>query len=68
MSNQAAAVQFFDISKFFDREFLRDGMNELYKCAISGKLYRLIFLLNKDTRITVRTPVGDTGSVNVGEG
>ena len=49
MSNQAAAVQFFDISKFFDREFLGDGMNELYKCSITGKLYRLIFLLNKDT-------------------
>ena len=40
-------IQFYDISKFFDRESLRDGMNSIYNCGIKGKLYRLIFNRNK---------------------
>ena len=43
-------------------------MNELYKSAVKGKLYRLLYNLNKETTITVRTPVGDTESASVGEG
>ena len=31
-------LQFFDISKFFDKESLKDGMNTIYKAGISGKL------------------------------
>ena len=43
-------------------------MNELYKANIKGNLYRLVFELNKDTRITVRTPVGESGKRETGEG
>ena len=43
-------LQFFDISKFFDRESLRDGMNTIYKSGIQGKLYRLWYNLNKKTK------------------
>ena len=42
-------IQLYDISKFFDRESLRDGMNAIYNCGIQGKLYRLIYNMNKDT-------------------
>ena len=67
-SKNSAVVQFFDISKFFDRESLVDGMNELYKSSVKGKVYHLLYNLNKETTITVRTPVGDTESASVGEG
>ena len=53
-------IQLYDISKFFDRESFRDGMNSIYNCGIKGKLYRLIFNMNKDTKIRVRTAVGET--------
>ena len=43
-------------------------MSELYKNDIRGKLYRLIFQMNKETIIKVQTPVGLTESVNTGEG
>ena len=43
-------------------------MNELFKCGIKGKLYRLTFNLNKDTRISVKTAVGETDYSDVGEG
>ena len=36
-------MKLYDISKFIDRESLRDGMNSIYNCGIKGKLYRLIF-------------------------
>ena len=60
-------VQLYDISKFFDRESLRDGMNSIYNCGIQGKLYRLIFTMNKDTKIRVRTAVGETEEKETGE-
>ena len=36
-----------DISKFFDRESLRDVMNEVHKIGLGGKIYRLIYEMNK---------------------
>ena len=57
-----------DMSKFFDRESLKDCMNELYKNKIQGKLYRLIYEMNKETHIRVQTPVGLTEECNTGEG
>ena len=60
-------VQLYDISKFFDRESLRDGMNAIYHCGIKGKLYRLIYNMNKDTKIRVRTAVGETEEKETGE-
>ena len=57
----------FRISRiFFDRESLADGLNELYKNNVRGKL--CILLLNKDTRISVRTAVGNTEQRETGEG
>ena len=42
-------------------------MNELFKCGIRGKLYRLIYNLNKHTEIAVKTPVGVSSNADVGE-
>ena len=60
-------TQLYDISKFFDRESLRDGMNSIYNCGIQGKLYRLIYNMNKDTKIKVRTAIGETEEKDTGE-
>ena len=37
-------------------------MSEVYNCQIKGKLYRLLFNMNKSVNITVNTPVGKTES------
>ena len=60
-------IQLYDIPKFFDRESLRDGMNAIYKSGIRGKLYRLIYNMNMDIKITVRTAVGETYETEIGE-
>ena len=61
-------LQPWDISKYFDRESLADGLNEVYKNNVGGKICKLLHEMNKDTRIKVRTPVGDTEERDVGEG
>ena len=43
-------------------------MNELYRSKIQGKVYRLLYKMNKNTRICVQTPVGNTEECDTGEG
>ena len=56
----AVAINLLDLVKYFDKEYLIDAMNELHKAKVKGKVYKLVYELNKDTRITVRTAVGDS--------
>ena len=57
LCGKAIIVQLYDISKFFDREMLRDCMDTLYNNGIKGKLYRLVFEMNRETIIKVGTAV-----------
>ena len=50
----------FDLTKFFDKESLLDCLYELNKIGVSYKSYRLWYKLNENTRISVRTTVGET--------
>ena len=42
-------------------------MNSIYNLGVRGKLYRLLYNLNKDTIIKVKTAVGDTNEKETGE-
>ena len=59
-------LQLFDISKFFDREMLKDGMDSLYNCGVNGKLYRLIYEMNRSTVLTINTGCGTTQPRRIG--
>ena len=63
---KAYIINMFDLSKYFDRENIYDCCNELYRSQVKGKVYRLLYTLNKNSRIRVRTPVGESTSVEVG--
>ena len=39
--NLPVILQLFDISKYFDKEILKDAMDTLFTSGIRGKLYRL---------------------------
>ena len=41
-------------------------MNSLYNCEIVGKLYRLIFELNRTTNLKVQTGAGTSRAILVG--
>ena len=64
-NNESIALQQFDFSKMFDRESLIDCLNEVYKSNVRGKLYKLTYELNKNTRIKIRTAVGDSDERNL---
>ena len=60
---EGGIIQTFDMEKFFDKESLLDTMVTLKKKAdIDNKDYRLWYKLNEDTRISVRTSVGESES------
>ena len=60
-------LQLYDIRKFFDKENLRDAMDSLYGMGVDPKIFRAWFLLNKNTRIQVKTSVGCTEWAEAGE-
>ena len=65
--NKPIILQLYDIKKFFDRELLVDGMDAIYASGVRGKLYRLLFMMNKDTIVKVNTGVGTTEEAETGE-
>ena len=65
--NIPVILQLFDISKYFDKESLRDTMDTLYMAGIRGKLYRLWFELNRNTQIRIKTGVGMSAVQPTGE-
>ena len=55
-----AILKLVDIKGFFDSESLRGVMNSLYEAKIPMKVYRVWFLMNSQTSISVKTPAGPT--------
>ena len=47
---------------------LEDVIGELYRSNIRGKVYRMIFKMNENIRIRVKTPVGMTDYTDTGMG
>ena len=61
-TKEAGIIQTFDM-EFFDKESLVDTMFTLKtKADIDNKDYRLWYKLNENTRIRVRTSVGESDS------
>ena len=61
-SKDAILISMYDISKYFDSESVFDCCAEVYKSQIKGKLYRLLFNLNKRSKIRIKTSVGESRS------
>ena len=68
MLNRPTILSLFDIKKFFDSENLIDVLGEAYRCGVKGKMYRLLYEMNKETTIKVKTPVGTSEEASVGAG
>ena len=61
-NRSAYILNLYDIQKYFDRESAIDCHFEMYKRNVKGKVYRLMYGLNENIRIRVRTPLGLTDS------
>ena len=59
-------IQCWDISKFFDKEKIEDAILTCYKREVNPKAVRLWAKLNENTKIKVKTSVGESESAEVG--
>ena len=59
----------FDMEKFFDKEGLIDTLYTMYtEGKIAESDYRMWFLLNNKTKISVLTPLGETDQATIMNG
>ena len=72
MLSRPLLAQFVDIQKYFDREDLMTAMDAINEAGVKGKTYRLMYKMNSNTHIQVKTPVriSDTATTgeNIGQG
>ena len=65
-AGQPLILQCFDLKKYFDSENLKDAMNSLFECGIRGKEYNLIYELNRQNKIQIKTSVGMSDTFTTG--
>ena len=72
LTGRALIINFWDLSKYFDKEVLADVMDSLFRAGIRGKLYRLWNEFNSRSVVQVVTPGGVSDKrvtgANVGQG
>ena len=66
MKNKMIVVQYYDISKFFDKEMIEDGVLTCLRRGADPKAVRLWYKLNENTNIQAKTGAGMTRFENVG--
>ena len=60
-------VNFWDIKSHFDRQQLKDALESVYQANVKGKPLRLLYNLNRSTKIQTSTAVGTTHKAYTGE-
>ena len=58
----AMIINYYDVCKMFDKEDIFFCLEKIYDCNVKGKLYRLLYQMNKELKVKVKTPVGLTPS------
>ena len=65
--NTALILQFMDLIKAFDKMLLKAVMLDLWDSEIKGRLWRNIFQINKQAKIKIKTPFGETSEAEIAE-
>ena len=65
--NMEIILEFLDLVKAFDKMILRAVLIDLWMCNIKGKIWRIIYQINKESEISIKTPFGRTNKFNIGE-
>ena len=58
-------IQLYDIIKCFDKLWLEETLNDLYEAGLDNENIVLLYKLNKNNSISVKTPYGLTERFNV---
>ena len=65
--NQTIVIQCMDLKKAFDTMVLVNVMNNMWEAGIRGKIWRIIYEINKKAIIYIKTPFGTTTSLETYE-
>ena len=65
--NISLVTEFLDLIKAFDKMSLKHVLNDLWRCEVRGKVWRTIYQINKQSNISVKTPMGDSPEFKIGE-
>ena len=60
-------IFFADLVKCFDRLWLKDCIIDLNECGMRERELRMIYKMNKEARIKIRTPAGETEEIKIEE-
>ena len=64
-SKKPIDIQIFDYKQCFDSLWLQECMNDFYSAGFDDDKFALLFNMNKNVNIAVRTPVGKTDRRNI---
>ena len=65
--NISVIIEFLDLIKAFDKMILKNVMTDLWKCNVRGKIWRVIYIMNKQATIRIKTNFGKTETIEIGE-
>jgi hypothetical protein len=65
--SKAIDLQMYDIEKMFDKINLKEAINDLWDYGLRNDNLVMLYLLNKDNKAVIRTPVGDTEKIDLDE-
>ena len=60
-------IFFADAVKCFDKLWLKDCLLEMYKLGYDPNTLKILYEMNKETDIIIRTPVGNTNNIQIKE-
>ena len=60
-------IQTWDVSRYFDRHTLLEAQEWLADCEVPEKFYRLMWKMNSNTTVQVKTAAGVSGTAVTGE-
>ena len=65
--NQKLIIEFIDLRKAFDKMVLKNVMENLWEAGIKGRIWRMIYCINKKASIKIKTSIGITDEFIVGD-
>ena len=65
--NKYLVLEFLDLIKAFDKMSLKHVLNDLWRCNVRGKIWRNIYIINKQSSVAIKTAMGDSPDFEIGE-
>ena len=65
--NKELLIEFLDLIKAFDKMSLKHILNELWRCNVRGKIWRIIYIINNHSNISIKTAMGNSPEFQINE-